>query len=443
MIGLVSGWHRRNWQGRSKVEKVDAYSHLTLYFLSWFLLLTWGVLPMIAETLEHLGWPLVLGWGVVAGNAAQCALANRLLRPALTAYLRKQELPTRRLMPTLVAQCVSLALLVALQAVAGSHVLGIGFLLMLTPIPLGLSYCLLVPVRTFLIRFAVLAAVLFAAFAAVGTHGAELFGTVPLVLAGSGLFILLTARPCAWTLSVMWEAEHTRDVRARLAVAEERLRFARDLHDVLGRNLAVIALKSELAVQLARRGRPEAVDQMTEVQRIAQDSQREVREVVRGYREADLATELMGAQGVLTAAGIHCEVSGSTTGLPVAVQSALGWVVREATTNVLRHGDAAHCAVRLTTAATAVVLTIENDGLPTCGPAPGDAASADAAPGGSGLKGLRERLTEVGGVLTAGAVDETCFRLRAEIPLGKAGRAGHEGQRPTRRSHTSQERRTA
>ena len=87
---------------------------------------------------------------------------------------------------------------------------------------------------------------------------------------------------------MLWEAERAREVETRLAVAEERLRFGRDLHDVLGRNLSVISLKSELAVQLARRGRPEAVEQMIEVQRIAQESQREVRAVVRGYREADL-----------------------------------------------------------------------------------------------------------------------------------------------------------
>lgn len=95
-----------------------------------------------------------------------------------------------------------------------------------------------------------------------------------------------------WLLNAVYELDEARETRARLAVAEERLRFGRDLHDVMGRNLAVVALKSELAVQLARRGRPEALEQMVEVQRIARETQREVREVVRGYREADLRTEL-------------------------------------------------------------------------------------------------------------------------------------------------------
>src|SRR5690606_41188111 len=138
--------------------------------------------------------------------------------------------------------------------------------------------------------------------------------------------------------------------------------FGRDLHDVLGRNLAVIALKSELAVQLARRGRPEAVEQTIEVQRIAQESQREVREVVRGYCEADLDAELAGARGVLTAAGIDCEVSNPVTGLPDAVQSALGWVVREATTNVLRHGNAQRRTVSVRRRDERADLTVEHGG---------------------------------------------------------------------------------
>ncbi|WP_105975214.1 sensor histidine kinase, partial [Streptomyces geranii] len=196
----------------------------------------------------------------------------------------------------------------------------------------------------------------------VGFPANEAFFTGGVVLFTAG-FITFTSALSVWLLKVVYELDEARETRARLAVAEERLRFGRDLHDVMGRNLAVIALKSELAVQLARRERPEAVDQMIEVQRIARESQREVRDVVRGYREADLGTELLGAQGVLTAAGISCEVTGSAVGLPGEVQSALGWVVREATTNVLRHGDAGWCGVRVRVGDGCVVLTVENDGV--------------------------------------------------------------------------------
>ncbi|MEU6545747.1 histidine kinase [Streptomyces sp. NPDC046859] len=231
-----------------------------------------------------------------------------------------------------------------------------------------------------------------------------------IVLLGSG-FLAFTAVFSVWLLRAVFELDDARETRARLAVAEERLRFGRDLHDVMGRNLAVIALKSELAVQLARRGRAEAVEQMIEVQRIARESQREVRDVVRGYREADLGVELAGAQGVLAAAGITCEVTGETDGLPADVQSALAWVVREATTNVLRHGDAERCAVGVRRTEGRVVLTVENDG----------AAAASDGGGGSGLAGLRERLAAVDGTLEAGRVGEGAFRLVADVPLAEAG----------------------
>lgn len=227
------------------------------------------------------------------------------------------------------------------------------------------------------------------------------------VLVGAGL-LAFTCILSVWLLNAVYELDAARETRTRLAVAEERLRFGRDLHDVLGRNLSVIALKSELAVQLARRERPEAVEQMIEVQRIARESQREVRDVVRGYREADLTVELHGAQGVLTAAGIDCEMTGEATGLPADVQSALGWVVREATTNVLRHGNAVRCRVDLGLRDGHVVLTVENDGR---------SGDPDTAGGGSGLAGLRERLARVDGTLEADAVGADGFRLVAEVPL--------------------------
>jgi two-component system sensor histidine kinase DesK len=169
---------------------------------------------------------------------------------------------------------------------------------------------------------------------------------------------------------------------------------------------------------------------MIEVQRIARESQREVRDVVRGYREADLGVELAGAQGVLTAAGIDCAVSGEPGGLPAEVQSALGWVVRESTTNVLRHGDAGRCSVALRRTTGSVVLTVENDGAGPVGAGarPGPAASG----GGSGLAGLRERLREVDGTLEAGLVGTGTFRVVAEVPLNEApgSRTPHDGKTP-------------
>ncbi|MGW3680204.1 sensor histidine kinase [Streptomyces prasinus] len=247
-----------------------------------------------------------------------------------------------------------------------------------------------------------------------GALGAVALAAAVVVLFAAGFFTL-TYVLSLWLLNVVHELDEARETRTRLAVAEERLRFGRDLHDVMGRNLAVIALKSELAVQLAQRERPEAVAQMVEVQRLAHETQREVREVVRGYREADLSSELAGAKGVLTAAGIDCTVTGTAVGLPAQTQSALGWVVREAATNVLRHGDPRWCAVEVRVLEERAVLTVENDGAPDGAAGPGR---------GSGLIGLRERLAEIGGTLRAGPTGDGRFLLTAEVTLPSGAGAG-------------------
>ncbi|MET9803807.1 histidine kinase [Streptomyces sp. NPDC006368] len=239
--------------------------------------------------------------------------------------------------------------------------------------------------------------------------------SVGVTFAGVGL--AFTSGFSAWLLRSVWELDAARELQARLAVAEERLRFGRDLHDVMGRNLSVIALKSELAVQLARRGLAErAVEQMAEVQRIAQDSQREVRDVVRGYREADLHTELEGARGVLAAAGIACAVESAEAALPARVQSALAWVVREAATNVLRHGDARRCTVSVGREEGCAVLVIENDGV-SGAPGGGALPAGTGAGGGSGLAGLRERLAALDGTLEARRVSGGRFRVTARVPV--------------------------
>ncbi|MGY6023701.1 sensor histidine kinase [Streptomyces spinosirectus] len=406
VFGRIRGLQQRHWRERSKAERVELQSVVTWYTTTWFFSLCWLALPLVGG-LERRPVPLIAGGLLLLVGALQCAEANRLTRPVLDHYLGRSELPRAALRPAALLLGLALGLTLVLAALHGAEPVAVRLAIGASLLPFGLLYGLVVPVGRFLRRFAVLAVVLVAAF------GWTEPGAAPIVMVGvltafGALFSLLACRCGAWTLSVLWEAERAREVEARLAVAEERLRFGRDLHDVMGRNLAVIALKSELAVQLARRGRPEAVDQMIEVQRIAQESQREVRDVVRGYREADLGVELAGAQGVLNAAGIACAVRGEAGGLDGEVQSALGWVVREATTNVLRHGDAAQCDIALARDEERVVLTVENDG-----------ACAAAAGGGSGLAGLRERLSAVGGTLEAGPAGGSLFRVVAEVPLSR------------------------
>ena len=220
---------------------------------------------------------------------------------------------------------------------------------------------------------------------------------------------------CPLTAATLWGTRHlivvnaelreAREELARNAVAEERLRFARDLHDVMGRNLSAIAVKSQLAAELARRGRDGAADEMDGVGSLAESSLREVREVVRGYRATDLASELAGARSVLRSAGVATTVTGEddVAAVPAPVQELLGWVVRESVTNVLRHSSAGRCDIGLTTDHEGTTLTVRDDG-----------AGAPAT-WGNGLTGLSERLTAGGGRLQAGLADGG-FVVRAEVP---------------------------
>jgi two-component system sensor histidine kinase DesK len=172
----------------------------------------------------------------------------------------------------------------------------------------------------------------------------------------------------------------------------------------------VVALKSELAAQLAKRGRTEAADEMLAVRQLAHDLLTEVREVVRGYRMTDLDAELAGARSVLASAGVEAQMLTEGGGLPVDAQSTLGWVVREGTTNVLRHSDARSCTVSLRREDGSVVLAMENDGVRDPGP------SGPPRPG-SGLIGLTERLTSQGGTVVAEHRPGGRFRLTARLPL--------------------------
>lgn len=393
------GW----WRRKSTPAKVETYTRWSFHFFALIEVAAVG-LPLFGAMP---GWLTALLLAMLVGHAGTCALvASR----ALDWTRGTGEQPVRLLWALGAVTAVVAATAIAITEhgpggedvdTAAGGIFAVVLIFGAGAIALG--------VRDRKRVFGLVAG--FAAGAGViafplGLPGPATLATMVAVLLGAGFFAF-TSVFSVWLLTAVYELDEARETRARLAVAEERLRFGRDLHDVMGRNLAVIALKSELAVQLARRGREEAVDQMTEVQRIAQETQREVRDVVRGYREADLGAELAGARGVLTAAGIDCEVTGEPAGLPAEVQSALGWVVREATTNVLRHGDARRCTVAVRTEEERVVLTVENDGVLT---SPGGA-------GGSGLAGLRERLAAVAGTLEAGPVRKDVFRLVAEVPL--------------------------
>ncbi|WP_086821854.1 sensor histidine kinase [Allokutzneria sp. NRRL B-24872] len=202
----------------------------------------------------------------------------------------------------------------------------------------------------------------------------------------------------AWLWDVTEQVNAARSTESELAVANERLRFAADLHDVLGHSLEVIAMKAELAVRLPDDERARAT--MAEVRQTAHDALSEVRDVVRGYRRVDLATELGGIRSLLEAAGIACRITGS---LPSSHQPLFGAVLREAITNVLRHAAATRCEITFDGSA----VTVLNDGV----------AGAPQDGTGTGLTGLAARVHAVGGRFTAGAEPGGTFRVSAEIPV--------------------------
>ncbi|MDA4885916.1 sensor histidine kinase [Streptomyces sp. MPA0124] len=409
------GW----WRTKSTPEKVETYTRGSFHFFGVIEILALGV-SAYGRTGAGLATVLSL---LVTAHAAVCMLVSSR---ALDWTRGRRPQPVRLMWAlVVVSAAVSVtAVVIAERGPAGEVETAAGSVY-------GGVLCYAAGVITLGVsgrRRMVAVVGGFAVGAGLLTFPLEMPALASVVLAGlvmvTGGFLAVTSIFSLWLLNAVYALDDAKETRARLAVAEERLRFGRDLHDVMGRNLAVIALKSELAVQLSRRGRPEAVEQMIEVQRIAQESQREVRDVVRGYREAALEVELAGARGVLAAAGITAKVTGETAGLPAEVQSALGWVVREATTNVLRHGDAKKVAVTVRMSEGRVVLTVENDGAAeTTGGGP----SADATrttgsggSGGSGLTGLRERLSAVDGTLEAGPAGRGVFRLTAAVPLPDA-----------------------
>jgi two-component system sensor histidine kinase DesK len=413
MVGMSGrdGW----WRGKSTPAKIETYTRWSFHTFPFIEVATFA-LPAFGYVPAPANWILLL---LVSAHAALGAVTASL---TLDWTRGRRPRPVRLLwaLGTATVVIAVVSLLVALHGPRGADNGAAAGTVFVGVLSFGIGTLALAVREARHMAYAVLGTALGACAVAVpaGVPAPSAVVAAGAVVLAAGFFTFTSAFS-VWLLNAVYELDEARETRARLAVAEERLRFGRDLHDVMGRNLAVVALKSELAVQLARRGRPEAVEQMVEVQRIARETQREVREVVRGYREADLRTELAGAQGVLTAAGIDCEVSGPVPGLPTEIQSALGWVVREATTNVLRHGDAGRCAVSLRVAEGRVTLTVENDGAP--GPDTGTGAGTRpgaAEPGrGSGLAGLRERLGEVDGVLRAGPAGGDLFRLTAEVPL--------------------------
>ncbi|KUL37442.1 histidine kinase [Streptomyces sp. NRRL F-4489] len=213
------------------------------------------------------------------------------------------------------------------------------------------------------------------------------------------------------------ELRAAREEVARLAANEERLRLARDLHDLLGHSLSLITLKSELAGRMLPGSPEEAAKQVADIERVSRQALVDVREAVTGYRRPRLAVELAGARAALRTAGIALTADpafeSGHPGLTDDTEGALAWALREAVTNVVRHSRARRCELLLTEEREtgerrSLCLTVTDDG--------------DGPPrsryDGNGLTGLRERLTLTNGRLeTAPATPTHGFTLRAYVPI--------------------------
>jgi two-component system sensor histidine kinase DesK len=169
---------------------------------------------------------------------------------------------------------------------------------------------------------------------------------------------------------------------ARLAVDNERSRFARDLHDLLGHSLTVITVKAELAQRLLDVDVERARAEIADLEQISRDSLTDVRRAVEGYRDITLPGELIRARAALLAAEIEADLPNSTDEVPSDLRELFAWAIREGITNVIRHSGASCCQVLLTPTS----VEVRDDG------------DAKPSPGGhgSGLDGLRERADDVG-----------------------------------------------
>ncbi|HAF71862.1 MAG TPA: sensor histidine kinase [Corynebacterium variabile] len=198
-------------------------------------------------------------------------------------------------------------------------------------------------------------------------------------------FFLMTTLLSAWTVNIAKQLDRARITESALQVSEERLRFAQELHDTLGQRLAAISVKTELARALAARGDDRLDAELAELQSLAQASVAEMHDVVEGYRTVNLSTEITGSRQLLESVGITLTVEGDPTALPEPLRETAAWLVREATTNVVKHADATW--VRLTL--TPHTVTVANDGV---------ARDIERL---SGLAGIRRRAEPSGASLVA------------------------------------------
>ncbi|MFI7213311.1 sensor histidine kinase [Micromonospora maritima] len=337
------------------------------------------------------------------------AVADGRVRPALPAavglvvfallYLALVAVPVAALAVPAVLRHLGLALFALLGvglAVAYAGGPG-GWLILLMYVAAAGAGALARPARGFLWVGGAVAAVL-----TIGASRGEPAGDTAqtaLVTMLAGVVTLAFARMA----QLVEELRRTQRELARTAVREERLRFARDLHDLLGHTLSLVVVKAEVVRRLVPTDPRRAAVEAADIERIGRTALTEVRDAVTGYRDHGFDRELANARAALADAGIALTVRQSGEPLAARVDDAFGWVLREAVTNVLRHSGASRCEIEVRPDADGWVLTVRDDGVGGR-PEPGN-----------GLRGLAERLEQARGTLDLRPAPGGGLRLTARV----------------------------
>jgi two-component system, NarL family, sensor histidine kinase DesK len=229
---------------------------------------------------------------------------------------------------------------------------------------------------------------------------------------GSAAIVWLTGLVLVWLLGLVWAAEAGREAEADLVLAQERLRASRELHDVLGHRLGIIALKAELAADLAATDPARSAAESGEIREIAAATLAEARRAVHGETVADLATQIASAELVLGSAGIETTIDVDSPQVSASTSRLLAAVVREAVTNILRHSDARKVWITFDGTERGSTLVIMNDGA---GRRKGGTAP-DGPSSGTGLAVLAARCATAGGRLVSGPANDGRFEVRVELP---------------------------
>jgi two-component system, NarL family, sensor histidine kinase DesK len=335
-------------------------------------------------------WPLVLAFALSEPQADEIVLVGVALA-AFSALFLLTAMGSRPLLPHVLAL---LAISVILTLVVDD---AFGWLFAWA----GSAATVRLEGRMGAKAWAAITAVAAATIALADPDAALFWGVTAAVAATSALWLLVGG--------LLRANEALREARAELAemaVAEERLRFARDLHDILGHDLSLIALKAELASKLLPARVDEATSEVEQIRELTRSALDQVREAVGGYRRPTLSSELAGAKVALEAAGIELEVDAAGEALDPEVASVLAWAVREGATNAIRHSGARHAAITLRELEGTTELEIADDGR--------GAPVHDG--GGHGLTGLRERVQSLGGTVEAGAGPGGGFRVTVRVP---------------------------